>query len=152
MLTTLNINIKEIAEPLVGKPKAHTFDIIKAPPTSKKTLSLKLNNKLDVFILAIEGSYQHLKELDKEKSKKLLKDTDEIVENFYSLDDLLSKKNYLDHPDLKNKIKYLFKALYKFESILHKNTYKDSPINKTSQDIIDNISKINRNTLSKLAY
>lgn len=93
MLTNLNINIKQIAEPLVGKSKAKKFSAIKTPSINKKKLSIKFNHKFDVFILAIEGSYSHLKELDKEKSKKLLKDTDKIIEDFYSLDNLLLEFN-----------------------------------------------------------
>lgn len=150
MIADLNINIKQIAEPLVGKSKAKKFESIKTSSISKQNLSVKFNHKLDVFILAIEGSYSHLNELDKEKSKKLLKDTDKIIEDFYSLDNLLSKKNYLENQDLNKKFKYLFKALYKFESILHKNTYRNVTVNKTPQAVVDNISRINKNTLSNL--
>jgi len=151
MLTTLDINIKQIAAPIVGESKANKFAAIKSSSVSNKKLSFQLNNRLGVFILAIEGAYQHLKELDKEKSKKLLKDTGKTIEDFYTLDDFLSKKKYLNNQELKEKIKYLFKVLYKFESMLYKNTYKDTPVKKTSQRIVDNLSKINRTTLSKLA-
>lgn len=150
MLTTLDINIKHIAAPLVGEPKAKKFAAIKSSSVSDKKLSFQLNNRVGVIILAIEGAYQHLKELNKEKSKKLLKDTGKTIEDFYALDDLLFEKKYLDNQELKEKIKYLFKVLYKFESMLHKNAYKDTPVQKTSQDIVDNLSEINRTTLSKL--
>jgi hypothetical protein len=48
-------------------------------------------------------------------------------------------------------MKYLFKALYKFENMLHKVSYKDAIIHKTPLDIVENISKMNRRNLSELA-
>lgn len=148
----LTLDIKQMAGPLVGKTKGIRFATIKTTSAKKEAVGLKLSKKLDVFILAIEGAYQHVKELDEEKATKLLQDTNRIIEDFYSLDDLLLEKNYLSSQELKKKIKYLFKTLYKFESILHKTAYKNTPLNKTSQDIIDGISKINKNTISKLVY
>lgn len=149
-MLVLDVDIKQIAAPLVGKHKAEKFAVLKSPISSESDLVLNLTNKLDVIILAVEGSFRHLKELDKEKSKRLLKDTNETIEDFYSFDDLLSERNFFNNQDLKKKVSYLFKALYKFESLLHKNTYKDTPIDKTPPEIADNISKLNKRNLSKL--
>ncbi len=149
-MLTLDININQIAKPIVKETKDRKFTTIKIPARRKKNLSAELNKNLDVFILAIEGSYKHLKELDQEKIGNLLKDTDSIIDDLYSFDEKLSKKDYLDNNDVKEKIKYLLKALYKFESILHKSKYKNSPYEKTPQNIINGISKLNRKTLLKI--
>lgn len=143
MLATLDINIIQIAEPLIGKTENGKFNFI------TKTSVSQLHDKLDVFILAIEGACSHLKFLDAKKSKKLLNETNDIIEDFYALDDILSSQNDFSDKDLKEKMNYSLKTLYKFESILHKNVYKNQPVHKAPKDITDKISKINKNTLSK---
>lgn len=150
IMISLDINIKQIAKPLEKETKGRNFATIKIPTNSKKSLDKELSKKLDVFILAIEGSLKHLDEIDMLKSKKLLKETDIIINDFYSFDDKLSKIHYFQNPKIKEKIKYLLKNLHTFESIVRKNTLKEKPVIKTPKKIADDISKLNRKSISKV--
>lgn len=147
MLLTLDIN--QMAEPIVKETKHSSF-FVGILSFVKKRFANKMNRKLDTFILALEGAYQHAEELDSQKAEKLLIDTKKIIDDLYSINEEFKKDNYLGNKKLSEKFQYLLSTLYKFESKLHKVTYKDAPIVKTPNEILNGISKINKRNLSKL--
>lgn len=148
MLLLLDIN--QMAEPIVKEAGYSSF-LVRILSFFKRRFASKLNPRLDAFILSLEGSFQHISELDSNEAKDLLSDTKKIIDDFYLINEDLKKDNYLDDQSLNDKFQYLLKTLYKFESKLHKITYKDSPIVKTPDGILSGISKINKRNLSKLS-
>ncbi len=146
MLLTLDIN--QMAEPIVKETKHNSF-FLGMLFFVKKNVLRKLNRKLDTFILTLEGSFQHIEELDIEKASILLNNTKKIINDFYLIDENLKEDNYLGDEKLSAKFQYLLRTLYKFESTLHKITYKDTPVLKTPNEILNGISKINIQNLSK---
>jgi hypothetical protein len=147
MLLTLDIN--QMAEPIV-KESRHPGFLIGILSFVKKRFAKKINIKLDAFILELEGSFLHTEELEVKDAEKLLFDTKKIINDLYSINEDLKKEHYFDNEILREKFQYLLKTLYKFESKLHKIVYKDVPVIKTPDEILNGISKINKRNLSKL--
>jgi hypothetical protein len=141
MLLTLDIN--QMAEPIV-KESRHPGFLIGILSFVKKRFAKKINIKLDAFILELEGSFLHTEELEVKDAEKLLFDTKKIINDLYSINEDLKKEHYFDNEILREKFQYLLKTLYKFESKLHKIVYKDVPVIKTPDEILNGISKINK--------
>lgn len=147
MLLTLDIN--QMAEPIV-KETRHPGFLIGILSFVKKRFAKKINIKLDAFILELEGSFLHVEELDLQNAEKLLLDTKKIISDLYSINEDLKKEGYFNNEILRKKFQYLLNTLYKFESKLHKIVYKNVPVIKTPDEILNGISKINKRNLSKL--
>ena len=147
MLLTLDINL--MAEPIV-KETRHSSFLVGMLSFVKRRFAKKINSQLDAFILTLEGSLQHTEELDTQMAEKLLMDTKKTIDDLFLINENLKKDNYLGDKILDDKFQYLSKTLYKFESRLHKVTYKDVPVTKTPDEIVNGISKINKRNLSKL--
>lgn len=139
-----------MAEPIVKETK-HSGFLLGLLFFVKRRFVKKINNKLDAFILSLEGSFLHIDELDTQKAEKLLIDTKKIIDDLYSVNERLKKEDYFGDKIISEKFQYLFRTLYKFESTLHKITYKNTPVSKTPDEILSGISKINIQTLSKFA-
>lgn len=152
MLLTLDIN--QMAEPIVKETRPPGFLArflsFRTKRFAKKIIAQKINIKLDIFILELEGSFLHTEELETKEAEKLLSDTKKISDELYSINEDLKKADYFNEEILNEKFQYLLKTLYKFESKLHKIVYKDVPVVKTSDEILNGISKINKRNLSKL--
>ena len=147
MLLTLDIN--QMAKPIVQETSHPSF-FLGVLSFVKKRFAKKINKTLDPFILTLEGSFLHTEELEAHNAEKLLFDTKKIIDRLDKINEDLKKDGYLDDEVLSAKFQYLLKTLYKFESKLHKIAYKDVPVTKTPDEIINGISKINKRNLSKL--
>jgi hypothetical protein len=147
MLLTLDIN--QMAKPIVEETKNSSF-FVGMLYFVKSKYAKKLNNKLDAFILSLEGAFQYTEELNHEKATELLLNTKKTIDNLYAISEDLKKDNYLDDKNISEKFQYLLKTLYKFESKLHQIIYKNTPVIKTCPELLDGISKINKRNLSKL--
>ncbi|RYM31481.1 hypothetical protein ERX46_16370 [Brumimicrobium glaciale] len=150
MSSTLNINIIQISAALTGILQSENLHEIPAPSYYKEKTNSDFFKKADVFILAVEGSYKYLDNLNLEESKELLTDTKGVIDEFYQLEESLNEVGSIENEISKIKFKHIYKTLYKFENILHKNVFKNVEIIKTPSDVLDGISKTNRRTLSKL--
>jgi len=146
----LTLDIYQMAEPIVKETK-HSGFLLGVLFFVKSRFVKKINNKLDAFILTLEGSFHHVDELDTPKAEKLLIDTKKIIDDLYLINERLKKIYYFGDNNISEKFQYLFRTLYKFESTLHKITYKDTPVSKTPDEILSGISKLNIQTLSKYA-
>lgn len=146
MLLTLDINL--MAEQVIKERNQPSF-FLRFLYFIKTKVVKRINRDLDSFILSLEGAYKHAEELDTQSALSLLKDTKIVITKLDSFDEKLMKDNYLDDEQLKQKLKYLLNALYKFESILHKTSYQDAPFLKTPEEISEGISKLNQRNFSR---
>jgi|AntDeeMinimDraft_4_1070355.scaffolds.fasta_scaffold07128_3 hypothetical protein len=146
----LTLDIKEMAAPILSKNKQENFAVLQS--CNDVELPKVLGKKMDSFVLEIEGTNLHLNKLSSLETKELLDDTKIVIKQFYKFYDILGKANYFSDVILEQKMSYLLKTLYKFESILHKITYKDKNIEKTPEKILTGIAKVNLRTLSKTKH
>ena len=150
----LELNIEHFARPVVAENRLIKNIIIKYLlgflVFLQKRLKKKLYKDIDNLILAVEGFYPHIKQMELSEAKQLLERTKLVISKLNKIDEDLYKDNYLKDQILKEKYNYMLKSVYKMESILHKEVYKNIPVEKTDEKISKGISDMNRRNMSKL--
>lgn len=145
----LSIDIQDMAQPVVNDTKRVSF-VVRFLHFVKNKMVTKYNNHLTTFNLALEGALNRIDALSIEKSTSLLSETKGIIVSFENIEADLFKANYLDSDEVKQNIKYSLECLYKLESKLHKNVYKNLPIIETDKELKEGFSKMKSASLDKL--
>lgn len=149
MLLTLDIN--EMTAPVVKEAK-WTSLLLKFFSFLQKTSLKNIDSVLSSTILKIEGSYSHIDELTPEEALSLLNDTKNMISKLESLNESLVIKDYFGSKSIKEKFIYLNQVLFKFESLLHKASYKNTPILETSPETKKGIASLRNRNLSNMTY
>lgn len=110
----------------------------------------RLTNYLDSLILTLEGFLPHIETLSSEIATKELKATKKVLEQLIKVNEKFEEINYLDDDKFKEKYLHSLKLLYQTESKLHKAVYKNKPVEKTPNELIDGIMKMNNNYVNEL--
>lgn len=160
-MTHININIPNLLEPAFEVPK---FGAIELPVFLQriyiklrlKVLEKRLENtlkKLDVIILSLEGTYNHLKTVNAETALQIGKDardcSQELIEAHGGYNKVKELKN--EDPEFAYRLKSILKWLNKIEARAHKIAYKDAPKIKTDKDLIDGVQYMNARYLNNNA-
>ena len=138
----LTIDIEQMAKPVLNNAGESTSASRRprfAPVDSLKSFC----SQLDIFILSLEGSLNHLDQLSLEDSRELLSSTKKTIGDLDKVDEELRSSNYFQHQELKEKFTYMLKLMFKIESRLHRIVFRDSPRIKTSQSLKEGITKMN---------
>ncbi|AIY14644.1 hypothetical protein [Cellulophaga baltica] len=102
-----------------------------------------VSSELDITILALEGLMVRTEKLSAEDSEKMLESTSLAIKKFDLIAHEISSIDYFESNEIKDKIKYSQKCLYKLEAKLNRNVYKQKYIFSTPSEIKDGISKLN---------
>ncbi|NJY64054.1 hypothetical protein HC174_15025 [Salinimicrobium sp. CDJ15-81-2] len=138
----LTIDIEQMAKPVLNNAgeSSHASRRQRFTPVD----SLKsFCSQLDIFILSLEGSLNHLDQLSLEDAKELLSSTKKTVGDLDKVDEELRSSSYFQHQELKEKFSYMLKLMFKIESRLHRIVFRDSPRIKTSLSLKEGITKMN---------
>ena len=138
----LSINIEQMAQPVLSN--AGRISII--PRFLHFLLNRSLNkfyDELDIFILSLEGSLNHLEHLTLVNATNHLSVLKKIILKFDKIGEELQGVNYFENNDLKEKYLYLQKLLYKVESRLHRLVYKNERRLKTDNSLKEGVIKMN---------
>lgn len=155
----LALNIEHFAKPVVSETRLVKIAFIKLSFINhilkfvfflQKGLKKKLHKDIDNLILVVEGFYSHSKELTPLEAQLLLTSIKRVISQIDKRDESMKEVNYFRDVELKEKFKYMLKSLYKIESIVHKEVYKNIPVEKTSAEILNGTSEMNNLYLSKI--
>ncbi len=134
----LTVDINNMARPVLNRTSISAFKNFRTFKLKRRLANTTFNaecetliTNIDSFILALEGSYNHLRVMDEEKVDKVLTQVKEIISKIEIQNSDLKKINYLDKLELKERYAYMLNCLYKIESILHKRKYLNSETIKT---------------------
>lgn len=143
------LNIEHFAKPVVAETHLLKY-VLKFLYFLHDRFKKSIHKDIDNLILAVEGFYPHSKELSTSQAQLLLKSTKRVIVKLDKMDEKMHKMNYLNDISLKEKFKYMLKTLYKMESILHKEVYKNTPVEKTDKALLKGISDMNSRNIPKL--
>lgn len=150
----LALNIEHFAKPVVSETRliklAFIKHLLKFAVFLQNRIKKRLHKDIDNLILVVEGFYSHSKELTQLEAELLLASIKRVIPKIDKLDENMQEINYLRDDQLKEKFKYMLKSLYKIESIVHKEVYKNVPVEKTSEEILNGTAKMNNLYLSKI--
>lgn len=99
--------------------------------------------ELDSAILALEGVLIRVEKLNSEQAESIIDDVSKSILKLDKISDSIASYNYFESKDVKERIIYAQKCLYKIEAKLHRRVYKQKNISSTSSEIKDGISKLN---------
>jgi len=155
----LALNIEHFAKPVVNETRliklafiklAFIDHILKFLVFLQNRIKKNLHKDIDNLILVVEGFYSHSKKLTPLEAELLLKSIKRVILKIDKLDENMQEINYLRDDQLKEKFKYMLKSLYKIESIVHKEVYKNVSVEKTPEEILNGTSEMNNLYLSKI--
>jgi hypothetical protein len=145
----VSINIEQMAQPVLS----NAVRISLIPRFLHFLINRSLNkfsDELDIFILSLEGSLNHLEHLTLVNATNLLGEIKKIILKFDGIGEELQEVNYFENNHLKEKYLYLQKLLYKVESRLHHIVYKNEKRLKTDHSLKEGVIKMNSLHTKKL--
>ncbi|MGB2528554.1 hypothetical protein [Flagellimonas sp. SN16] len=110
----------------------------------KKIVS-DLITDLDSAILAIEGGMPRIEDLSIEQAKELSVRNSDAIDRLDKIAIKFSHINFFENDEIKNKMKYLQKCLYRMDAKLHKKIYKESEKISTPEELLDGVISLNSN-------
>lgn len=104
--------------------------------------------EMDEFILMVEGYQTHVAKLSPDEAKVILASTKATNKRFTKFVSGLMEMSW-DNGSIPQKLKYALKALNRLEAMLHKATYKGTPVQPTPEHIKEGLSNFSKEAVGK---
>ncbi len=103
----------------------------------------KVIKELDYCILALEGMMNRVEKLNAKQAQGVIENITLAVVRFDKITKNIASFDYFESKEVKDRVKYTQKCLYKIESKLHRKIYREKNISSTPKEFKDGISKLN---------
>lgn len=151
----LALNIEDFSKPILSDTKK--ADILYNAGYFGKFLSFffdkikeRLNKDLDRLIIMLEGYNLRIDELKNDTAVSQLKTVKVVFKELVKAHEKFEKINFMNDSELEDKFSYTLKTIYQTENKLHKVVYRNMPVEKSPQELIDGVMRMNGKYINEL--
>ncbi|MFC7774071.1 hypothetical protein [Flavobacterium sp. GCM10027622] len=115
-----------------------------------KRTNKKVIRKLDQLRMAVDSFSSIVDNMSIDQAEKALKEVKEFTKKIITSSEEYKKLNFPEDSRLEDAFKNTLHVMFRYENLLHKRIYKDSPIIKTPENLRNGVMKMNSNNIDRL--